>query len=71
MEEVYLALIVGALFFVCKFVLNKVQKVPSGQRDLRDSLLVSILTGGVLWVKKTQFAGLSTKAHVFVNEPGF
>jgi hypothetical protein len=71
MEEIYLALIVGGLFFVCKFILNKVQKVPPSQRDVRDSLLVSILTGGTLWVKRTQFSGLSSKAHVFVNEPGF
>jgi len=71
MEELYLALIVGILFFVSKLILNKLQKQPTEQRELRDSLLVSILTGTVLWIKKTQFSGLSAKAHVFVNEPGF
>jgi len=71
MEEIYLALTVGILFFVSKLILNKLQKQPSAQRDLRDSLLVSILTGSVLWIKKSQFSGLSAKAHVFVNEPGF
>jgi hypothetical protein len=71
MEELYLAMIVGVLFFVCKVILNKIQKQPTEQRELRDSVLVSILTGSVLWIKKTQFSGLSTKANVFVNEPGF
>ena len=71
MEEVYVALVMGLLFFLCKIVLNKIQKVESTQREFRDSLLVTLLTGGVLWVKKTQFSGVSSKAHVFVNEPGF
>ena len=71
MEEVYVALAMGVLFFLCKIILNKIQKVESTQREFRDSLLVTVLTGTVLWVKKTQFSGLSSKAHVFVNEPGF
>lgn len=71
MEEIYLALTVGILFFVSKMILNKLQKQPNAQRDLRDTLLVSILTGSVLWVKKNHFSGLSTKANVFINEPGF
>ena len=71
MEEVYLALVMGVLFFVCKIILNKVQKIESTQRELRDSLLVTLLSGGVLWTKKNYFSGLSAKAHVFVNEPGF
>jgi len=71
MEELYVAIAVGVLFFVCKLILNKVQKQPTEQRELRDSLLVSILTGTVLWIKKSQFSGLNTKANVFINEPGF
>lgn len=71
MEEVYVALIVGVLFFICKLILNKFQKIESGQRDIRDSFLAAVLVGGVLMVKKTNFASLSTKAQVFVNEPGF
>jgi hypothetical protein len=71
MEEVYLALTVGILFFVCKLILNKLQKQPTAQRDIRDTLLVTILTGSVLFIKKNNFSGLSAKATVFVNEPGF
>jgi len=71
MEEVYVALIVGFLFFLCKVILNKFQKQESGRRDLRDSFLVAILVGAVLFVKKTNFSNLSDKAKVFVNEPGF
>jgi len=71
MEEVYVALIVGFLYFICKVVLNKFQKQDTGQRDIRDSFLVAALVGGVLFVKKTNFASLSEKAKVFVNEPGF
>jgi hypothetical protein len=71
MEEVYLALTVGILFFVSKLILNKLQKQPTAQRDIRDTLLVTILTGSVLFIKKNNFSGLSTKANVFVNEPGF
>jgi hypothetical protein len=71
MEEVYVALVVGVLYFICKLILNKLQKIESGQRDMRDSFLVAVLVGGVLMVKKTNFSPLSAKAHVFVNEPGF
>ncbi len=71
MEEVYVAIVVGCLFFVCQMIVNKVQKRPNSSRDIRDSVLVFILTGTVLWIKKTNFSALSTKAHVFVNEPGF
>ena len=71
MEEFYVAITVGVLFFVCKLILNKLQKQSTEQREIRDSLLVSILTGCVLWIKKTQFSGLNTKTHVFINEPGF
>jgi hypothetical protein len=71
MEELYVAITVGLLFFVCKLILNKLQKQSTERREFRDSLLVSILTGIVLWIKKTQFSGLNAKAHVFVNEPGF
>ena len=71
MEELYLALAVGVLFFVCKLVLNKLQKKKNGQDDVRDSFLAAALTGGVLFVKKTNFSKLSDKAKVFINEPGF
>jgi hypothetical protein len=71
MEEVYVALVVSVLFFVCKTILNKLQKQNTGQRDIRDSFLAGLLTGGVLFVKRTQFSGVSGKAQVFVNEPGF
>lgn len=71
MEEAYLALIVGFLFFICKVILNKFQKQETGQQDMRDSFLVTVLVGVVLFVKKTNFASLSEKAKVFVNEPGF
>jgi hypothetical protein len=71
MEEVYLALIVGILYFICKVVINKLQKEETGQKDMRDSFLVSVLVGGVLFVKKTNFESLSEKAKVFINEPGF
>ena len=71
MEEVYLAVAVGVLFFVCKVILNKLQKRKNGQDDVRDSFLAAALTGGVLFVKKTNFSKLSDKAKVFVNEPGF
>ena len=71
MEEVYLAVAVGVLFFVCKVILNKLQKKKNGRDDVRDSFLAAALTGGVLLVKKTNFSKLSDKAKVFVNEPGF
>ena len=71
MEEVYIAVAVGVLFFVSKLILNKIQKVKNGQQDLRDSFLAAALVGGVLFVKKTNFSKLSEKAKVFVNEPGF
>jgi hypothetical protein len=71
MEEAYVALIVGFLYFICKVILNKFQKQETGQKDFRDSFLVTALVGGVLLVKKTNFESLSEKAKVFVNEPGF
>ena len=71
MEEVYLALAVGILFFICKLILNKIQKKKNSQSDVRDSFLAGVLTGSVLFVKKTNFSKLSDKAQVFVNEPGF
>lgn len=71
MEELYVALIVGFLFFISKVILNKFQKRETGQRDIRDSFLVTLLVGSVLVIKKTNFARLSDKAKVFVNEPGF
>jgi hypothetical protein len=71
MEEAYVALIVGFLYFICKVILNKFQKQETGQKDFRDSFLVTALVGGVLVVKKTNFESLSEKAKVFVNEPGF
>jgi len=71
MEEAYVALIVGFLYFICKVILNKFQKQETGQKDFRDSFLVPALVGGVLVVKKTNFESLSEKAKVFVNEPGF
>jgi hypothetical protein len=71
MEEAYLALIVGFLFFICKVILNKFQKEETGQKDFRDSFLVTVLVGSVLMIKKTNFASLSEKVKVFVNEPGF
>ena len=71
MEEAYLALIVGFLFFICKVILNKFQKEETGQKDFRDSFLVAVLVGSVLLIKKTNFASLSENVKVFVNEPGF
>jgi hypothetical protein len=71
MEEAYVALIVGFLYFISKVILNKFQKQETGQKDFRDSFLVTALVGGVLVVKKTNFESLSEKAKVFVNEPGF
>jgi len=71
MEELYVALAVGVLFFVCRLIINKIQKNPNGQEDLRDSFLAAAVTGGVLFVKKTNFSKLSEKAKVFVNEPSF
>ena len=71
MEEAYVALVVGFLYFICKVILNKFQKQETGQKDFRDSFLVTALVGGVLLVKKTNFESLSEKAKVFVNEPGF
>lgn len=71
MEELYLSVAVGILFFVCKLILNKIQKKKNGQEDVRDSFLAAALTGAVLFVKKTNFSKLSDKAKVFINEPGF
>jgi hypothetical protein len=71
MEELYIALAVGVLFFISKLILNKLQKQPNGQRDVRDSFLAAALTGGVLFFKKKGLSKLSDKAKVFVNEPGF
>jgi len=71
MDEVYVALIVGFLFFICKVILNKLQKEETGQKDFRDSFLASALVGSVLVIKKTNFSSLSEKAKVFINEPGF
>lgn len=71
MEELYIAVAVGVLFFVSKLILNKVQKIKNTQYDIRDSFLAAVLVGGVLFVKKTNFSKLSEKAKVFVNEPGF
>jgi hypothetical protein len=71
MEEVYIAIAVCVLFFVSKTVINKLQKEKTGQQDIRDSFLAGVLTGIVLFVQKTQFSGITGKAQVFVNEPGF
>ena len=71
MEEVYIAVAVGILFFISRLILNKIQKKKNGQSDLQDSFLAAALTGGVLFIKKTNFSKLSDKAKVFVNEPGF
>jgi hypothetical protein len=71
MEELYVAIVVGVLFFVSKLVLNKLQKNKNGQQDVRDSFLAAVLVAAVLFLKKTNFSKLSAKAQVFVNEPGF
>jgi hypothetical protein len=71
MEELYVAIVVGVLFFISKLVLNKLQKNKNGQQDVRDSFLAAVLVAGVLFLKKTNFSKLSAKAQVFVNEPGF
>ncbi len=71
MEGLDVAIAVGVLFFVCKLIFNKLQKRKNGQDDVRDSFLAAALTGGILFVKKTNFSKLSEKAKVFVNEPGF
>jgi hypothetical protein len=71
MEEVYVALVVGVLYFICKLILNKFQKIESGKRDMRDSFLAAVLVCGVLMIKKMNFTPLGSKAQVFVNEPGF
>jgi hypothetical protein len=71
MEEVYVAVVVGILFFVSKLIINKIQKIKTARQDIRDSFLAAVLVGGVLFLKKTNFSKLSEKAKVFVNEPGF
>ncbi len=66
-----MAIAVCVIFFVCKAVLNKLQKQSTGQQEIRDSFLAGVITGMVLFLKKTQFSGIMGKAQVFVNEPGF
>jgi hypothetical protein len=70
MEEIYLGLIAGGLFFVVKLILEKL-KYEEKPNLMRDSFLVTVILISLLYLKTEYLKTVDMKTPVFVNEPGF
>jgi hypothetical protein len=71
MENVYIAMCIGALFFVLKMVLDKDKEDSVKRNNMKDAVYVFFITLLVLYGKDYYFLKESGKAKVFTNEPGF
>lgn len=71
MEEIYLGLIAGGLFFVAKLILEKLKYDTEKPNLLRDSFLVTVILIMLLYLKTEYLRSVDMKTPVFVNEPGF
>jgi hypothetical protein len=71
MENVYIAMCIGVLFFILKMVLDKEKEDAVKRNNMKDAVFVFFITLGVLYGKDYYFLKESGKAKVFTNEPGF
>ena len=71
MENVYIAMCIGVLFFILKMVLDKEKEDDVKRNNMKDAVYVFIITLAVLYGKDYYFLKESGKAKVFTNEPGF
>jgi hypothetical protein len=71
MENVYIAMCIGILFFILKMVLDKDKEDEVKRNNMKDAIYVFFITLGVLYGKDYYFLQESGKAKVFTNEPGF
>ena len=71
MENLYIALCIGILFFILKMVLDKDKEDDVKRNNMKDAVFVFFITLGVLYAKDYYLLKESGKAKVFTNEPGF
>ena len=71
MENVYIAMCIGILFFILKMVVDKDKEDEVKRNNMKDAIYVFFITLGVLYGKDYYFLQESGKAKVFTNEPGF
>ena len=71
MENLYIALCIGVLFFILKMVLDKDKEDDVKQNNLKDAVYVFFVSMIVLYGKDYYFLKEAGKAKVFTNEPGF
>ena len=71
MENVYIAMCIGILFFILKMVLDKDKEDGVKRNNMKDAVYVFFITLAVLYGKDYYFLKESGKAKVFTNEPGF
>jgi len=71
MENVYIAMCIGVLFFILKMVLDKDKEDDVKRNNMKDAVFVFMITLAVLYGKDYYFLKESGKAKVFTNEPGF
>jgi len=71
MEEIYLGLIAGVLFFAVKLIMEKLKYESEKPNLMRDSFLVTVILITLLYVKTEYMKSVDMKTPVFVNEPGF
>jgi len=71
MENVYIAMCIGILFFILKMVLDKDKEDEVKRNNMKDAIYVFFITLGILYGKDYYFLHESGKAKVFTNEPGF
>jgi len=71
MENVYIAMCIGVLFFILKMVLDKDKEDDVKRNNMKDAVFVFMITLAVLYGKDYYFLKDSGKAKVFTNEPGF
>jgi hypothetical protein len=71
MENFYIAICVGVLFFIVKMIMDKDKEDDVKRTNMKDSVIVVLIMLGVLYGKDYYFLKESGKAKVFTNEPGF
>ena len=71
MENIYIAMCIGVLFFILKMVLDKDKEDDVKRSHMKDAVYVFFITIAVLFGKDYYFLKECGKAKVFTNEPGF
>ena len=71
MEEIYLGLIAGVLFFAVKLIMEKLKYESEKPNIMRESFLVTVILITLLYLKTEYMKSVDMKTPVFVNEPGF